>query len=95
MENYVERLRGRVGGEETMAASYRVELVRQEFIAEKIVRHFRSAPRGSKLVVFLAASDLRASDGVPFYVAQKTKARQLVLAADSAGNEQPRLLTAR
>lgn len=94
LESYAERLRGRNPGDAALSASYRVELVRQQFIAERIVRQLRSAGKGSRLIVFLSGSDLRPESGVPYYVAQKSRARQLVLASDLSGQEQPRLLTA-
>ncbi len=74
--------------------SYRAQVVAQQFAAEQIVRHFRTAGTQSKLLVFLRDSDLEAGLGVPRYVAQKLPVRQLVL--DSSGTEPTRakLLTA-
>lgn len=93
LESYAERLRGRSPGDAALSASYRVEVLRQQFIAERIVRQLRAAGKGSKLVVFLSGSNLRPESGVPFYVAQKSRVRQLVLASDVQELEQPRLIT--
>ncbi|MGI8435493.1 MAG: ChaN family lipoprotein [Chthoniobacterales bacterium] len=74
--------------------TYRGQVASQQFMAERIVRQFRSGPPG-RLLIFLHSSDLDLRQGVPRYVGQKLKARQLVL--DSSGNSsaRPKLLTAR
>ena len=50
----------------------------EEFAAEKIAEHFRER-RSEKLLVFLHRRHLGNTRGVPYLVAQKVKARQLVL----------------
>lgn len=95
LENFTERLRTGAGGDAGAARAYRVELVRQQFIAETIVRYLRGAPSGGRLLVFLASSDLRTDSGVPFYVGQKSRLRQLVLGPDAPVAASPRILTQR
>lgn len=91
LEAYTERLtRG-----ETTGRSYRAQVVAQQFAAEEIVRHFRSAGMQSKLLVFLRSSDLEAGLGVPRYVAQKLQVRQLVLDSSGTRPTQAKLLTMR
>jgi len=50
----------------------------EEFAAEKIAEHFRER-RSEKLLVFFHRRHLGNARGVPYLVAQKIKARQLVL----------------
>lgn len=49
-----------------------------EFAAQRIVGQFREH-RDEKLLVFLGRRHLEATNGVPYFVSQKIKARQLVL----------------
>ena len=64
------------------AGSYRVEMLRQQFAAEMIVRHFRAAGAEDKLLAFCNEADLEPGLGIPFYVAQKLQLRQLVFGRD-------------
>jgi len=94
LQGYAERfptLRGL--NERSLVASYRVDVARLQFAAERIVRHFRAAGRDSKLLVFSGTADLEAAEGVPYYVAQKLKLRQLVLGSNAPKVEPPKLLT--
>ncbi len=75
--------------------SYRATVASQQFAADRIVRHFREVASGSKLLVFLRAEDLRVELGVPRYVAQKLKVRQLVLDSSGAAPVRAQLLTQR
>jgi uncharacterized iron-regulated protein len=93
-ESYVERLASPQTGDPRLAQSYRAELVRQQFTAEGIVHYLRSAEPGKKLLIFAAGQDLENGHGVPFYVAQKVEARQLVLGSP-ATTTRPKLLTSR
>lgn len=89
VEAYYERLTRGDG----LGRSYRAQVVAQQFAAEQIVRHFRSAGMQSKLLVFLRASDLEAGLGVPRYVAQKLSVRQLVLDSSGTAATRAKLLT--
>ena len=93
LELYVERMSmARGASQADMAGGYRAHVIAQQFVAARIVDHFRAAPAGSKLLVFLRREDLVAGQGVPHYVAQKTPLRQVVLASDDALPEERRKL---
>ncbi|MDQ6810146.1 MAG: hypothetical protein M3Z64_12100 [Verrucomicrobiota bacterium] len=62
------------------------------FIAEKIVQRLGAHP-GEKLLVFLDRAELENSNGVPFFVAQKSSVRQLVLESNQPSESRARLLT--
>ena len=76
-ESYAEQHPGMNNRE--LTESYRVETVRRQFAAEKIVEYFRKEGGASKLLVFGNEADLGAAHGLPYYVAQKLRVRQLVL----------------
>lgn len=76
-------------------AFFRAAMVRQQYAAEKIVRHFRERGVEGKLLVFLRRGDLEAGQGVPRYVAQKLQLRQLVLDSSTPISPRPKLLTRR
>lgn len=50
----------------------------EEFAAERIIQHFRRH-RDNKLFILIHRRHLESDRGVPYFVAQKIKARQLVL----------------
>jgi hypothetical protein len=58
--------------------AYEAALVTEQFAARKILEHFHEHP-GGKILVFLRREHLGHDYGVPYFVAQKTKARQLIL----------------
>ncbi len=94
MQEYAERLAGRRDSSDGSAAgSYRAEMLRQQFAAEMIVRHFRAAGAEGKLLVFSSEADLEAGRGVPFYVAQKLPLRQLVFGPEGRETNSAKLLT--
>ena len=53
-------------------------VVRQQLAAERIASWFKDH-RSEKMLVFLRREEVRGEYGVPYFVAQKTKARQLIL----------------
>jgi hypothetical protein len=61
-----------------LRAEYEAALVRQQLAAEKIASWFKEH-RSEKMLVFLRREEVRGDYGVPYFVAQKTKARQLIL----------------
>jgi hypothetical protein len=61
-----------------LRAEYEAGLVRQQLAAEKIASWFKEH-RSEKTLVFLRREEVRGDYGVPYFVAQKTKARQLIL----------------
>ena len=95
-ESYSERLSaGGLTSDPAGGRSYRAQVARQQFAADKIVRHLRAAGALSKLLVFLEERDLEAGLGVPRYVAQKLQVRQVVLDSSGGGPVRPKLLTRR
>jgi len=92
-EGYAERHPGMTHRE--MAESFRVQTVRRQFAAEKIVEYFRNQGGESKLLVFGREADLGTGHGVPYYVAQKARVRQLVLGSDAPVPARAKLLTGR
>lgn len=63
----------------------------EEFAAARIAEYFRQHP-GEKMLVFLRRGQLGRTQGVPYLVAQKTKARQLVLNCQEAPPPRSRLV---
>jgi len=66
----------------------------EEFAAARIAEYFKEH-RGEKILVFLRRTQLDQSQGVPHFVAQSTKARQLVLNPRPASTPRGRLLARR
>jgi uncharacterized iron-regulated protein len=64
--------------ENALRTAQEAALLMEEFAAEHIVRQFRQH-RDRKLLIFLHQSHLGSTRGVPYFVAQKIRARQLVL----------------
>lgn len=77
-----------------LRAESETALLREEFAAERIAGYFREH-RDEKLLVFLHRRYLGNKRGVPYLVAQKVKARQLVLDSRQHPPESPRLLAGR
>ena len=63
----------------------------EEFAAERIVEHFRRH-RDNKLLILIHRRHLGSDRGVPYFVAQKIKARQLVLDSHSHPSSSSQLL---
>ena len=73
--------------------SYRIHLMAKLFAAEKIVTYMKAHP-GGRILIFLRRRDLEGTGGVPDFVTQKIKVRQLILdVGHGANGERPRLLT--
>ncbi|MEO5720916.1 MAG: hypothetical protein ABIR71_05520 [Chthoniobacterales bacterium] len=89
-EGYAERV---AAGRGEPARSYRAQVASQQYAAERIIEYFRAAGMQNKLLVFLRADDMEAGQGVPRYVAQKIKVRQLVLDSSGGGPIPAKLLT--
>lgn len=79
-QRFAERVLAAGMNKTGLRAAYKAELLAEEFAAERIVEHFRKH-RDEKLLVFVQRRLLGGSRGVPYFVAQKIKARQLVLDA--------------
>jgi len=91
-EVFVRRFSSRGLNEAGLRAAYETALRSQEFAAAKISAHFREH-RGEKILVFLRRDHLGPDRGVPYFVAQKTKARQLILKPERHREPGPGLLT--
>jgi hypothetical protein len=77
-ERFSRRFASRDFSETRIRAAYETTILTEQFVASKIVAHFREN-RSGKILVFLRRDHLGRDYGVPFFVAQKTKARQLIL----------------
>lgn len=78
-QRFAERFSAARGMNETgLRAAYEAGLLAEEFAAERIVGHFREHG-DEKLLVFVHRRHLESVRGVPYFVAQKIKVRQLVL----------------
>jgi hypothetical protein len=77
-ERFAARYSSRGLKDVTLRAEYDASLVRQQLAAEKIASWFKDH-RSEKMLVFLRREEVRGDYGVPYFVAQKTKARQLIL----------------
>jgi uncharacterized iron-regulated protein len=80
--------------ESGLRAAYEAELLAEEFAAERIVGHFREH-RDEKLLIFVHRRHLESARGVPYFVAQKIKARQLVLDSQPRRSSPSQLLALR
>ena len=90
-ERFVRRFPSRGLKEGALRTEYEAALVRQQLATEKIASYFKEH-RSEKMLVFLRRDELRGDYGVPYFVAQKTKARQLVLNPRPAPAPRSRLL---
>jgi hypothetical protein len=77
-EKFARRLSSRELSEAGVRAAYSAALLAQQYAAAEIAARFREH-RGEKILVFLRREHLGRDHGVPYFVAQKTKARQLIL----------------
>lgn len=77
--------------ENGLRTAHETALLVEEFAAGRIVRHFREH-RDRKLLVFLHRRHLGSTRGVPYFVAQKIRARQLVLDSETDRSSRSQLL---
>jgi hypothetical protein len=91
-EQFARRLSSRGLKEGALRAEYETALIRQQLAAEKIASYFKEH-RSEKILVFLRRDEVRGDYGVPYFVAQKTKARQLILNPQRHREPGPGLLT--
>ena len=90
-ERFSRRFSSRDLNEARMRRAYETTLQAEQFAAAKIVARFREH-RGGKILVFMRRDHLGRDHGVPFFVAQKTKARQLILNPQRHSQPGPGLL---
>ena len=94
-QRFTERFLTARGMNETgLRAAYEAGLLAEEFAADRIVGHFREH-RDEKLLIFVHRCHLGSACGVPYFVAQKIKARQLVLDSQPRRSSRSQLLTLR
>lgn len=91
-ERFARRFSPREPNEARLRGAYETSLLAQQFAAAKISSHFREH-REEKILVFLRRDHLGRDYGVPYFVAQKTKARQLILNPQRHREPGPGLLT--
>jgi hypothetical protein len=68
--------------EPALRSQYNATLIRQQHLGDKIAAYFREHP-SEKMLVFLRRAEVSGDYGVPYFVGQKTKARQLILNPES------------
>ena len=90
-ERFAGRLEFRGVSEAKVHNAYEAESLSQRFVAAKIAGYAREH-RDLKIVAFLRRERLGENHGVPYLVAQKTKARQLVLNPHAPSRSGPGLL---
>lgn len=93
-ERFARRFSGRNPKEPALRAEYTAALIRQQHLANKIASYFREH-RSEKMLVFLQRVEVSSDYGVPYFVAQKTKPRQLILNPEGRPNSGRGLLTGR
>jgi len=94
-QRFAERFSAARGMDENgLRVAYQAELLAEEFAAERIVGHFREH-RDEKLLIFVHRRHLASARGVPYFVAQKIKARQLVLDSQPHPSSRSQLLALR
>jgi uncharacterized iron-regulated protein len=93
-QRFAERFSAAGMNETGLRAAYKAALLAEEFAAERIVEDFREH-RDEKLLVFVHRRHLESARGVPYFVAQKIKARQLVLDSQPHRSSRPQLLALR
>ncbi len=71
---------------------YRAHVAAEQFAAEKIVTYLRERD-GEKLLVFARRRELAGDFGLPAFVAQKLKLRQINLDLDASRKTPPRLVS--
>jgi len=90
-QKFVERSSAARMTETGLRTAYEAALLVDEFAAERLVRHFR-ANRDRKLLIFLHQRYLGNTRGVPYFVAQKIRARQLVLEPETDRSSRSQLM---
>lgn len=90
-QKFAERFAGHGMTENGLRAAYAAALLAEEFAAGRIAGHFREH-RDEKLLAFVHRRHLEGARGVPYFVAQKIKARQLVLDSQPDRSSRSQLL---
>jgi hypothetical protein len=92
LEDFAEQLATMHGlGEQDVENLYRAHVVAAQFAAEKIVLFMREHA-GEKLLVLAQRRELSGACGIPAFVSQKLKVRQITFDRERAPAPQPRLV---
>jgi hypothetical protein len=92
LEDFAEQLATVRGLQEPEIENlYRAHVLAGQFAAEQIVTYLREHP-GEKLLVFARRRELGGELGVPAFVAQKVKVRQINFELERSRKAQPRLV---
>ena len=95
LEDFAEQLATVRGLQEREIENlYRAHVVAEQFAAEKIVTYLHEH-EGEKLLVFARRRELGGNFGLPAFVAQKLKLRQINFELEGARKAQPRLVNSR
>ncbi len=93
LEDFAEQLAAVRGLQEREIENlYRAHVVAEQFAAEEIVAYLREHP-GEKLLVFARRRELDGDLGLPGFVAQKLKLRQINFELQYVRKAQPRLVS--
>lgn len=93
LEDFAEQLATVRGLQEREIENlYRAHVVAEQFAAEQIVSYMRER-QGEKLLVFARRRELGGSIGLPAFVAQKLKLRQINFELQGSRKAQPRLVS--
>ena len=93
LENFAEQLATVRGLQEREIENlYRAHVAAEQFTAEQIVSHLREHA-GEKLLVFARRRELAGDLGLPAFVAQKLKLRQINFELQRSHKAQPRLVS--
>lgn len=90
-ERFARQFSSRELSEAKLRGIYETVLLAEQYAAARIAAHFREH-RGEKILVFLRRDHLGRDHGVPYFVAQRTKARQLILNPQRRRDSGPGLL---
>ena len=93
LEDFAEQLATVRGLQEREIENlYRAHVVAEQFAAEQIVTYLREH-EGEKLLVFARRRELGGDLGLPAFVAQKLKLRQINFELEGSRKAQPRLVS--
>jgi hypothetical protein len=90
-ERFARRPTSRGLGEAKLRAAYQAASAAEQFAAARIAAYSREH-RGEKMLIFVRRDAMGSDHGIPYFVAQKTKARQLILEPPEHVTERSRLM---
>jgi hypothetical protein len=90
-ERFAQRPEHRDVSPAKLRAAYEAELITEQLLAQTIARYARDHT-SDRVLVFVRHRLMGSEHGVPYFVAQKTKARQLVLNPEPSARPGPGLM---